>query len=114
MQQVPLCLEGSRHSSFGFDPSAPVSRRLEFPTSDFESPSCQFPGAWQALFLSSSFSGMTRDPKLDEEVSSLYWLRITRFTGLAFAVGEPSFEVVFCPRFDMAPITMRSLSLESF
>ena len=26
-----------------------------------------------------------------------------RFTGLAFAVGEPSFEVVSCPRFDMAP-----------
>ena len=43
---------------------------------------------------------------------SLHWLRITRLTGLAFAVGEPSFEVVFCPRFDMVPIMMRSLTWE--
>ena len=47
------------------------------------------------------------------EVSSLHWLRITRFTGLAFAVREPSFEVISCPRFDMAPMIMRSLTLEN-
>ena len=28
-----------------------------------------------------------------------------RHTDLAFAVGDPSFEVASCPRFDMAPIT---------
>ena len=58
----------------------------DFSISDFESPSIQFPGAWPTLFLSSSFSGLTRDPKLGEENSSLHWLRITRLTGLAFAV----------------------------
>ena len=92
--------EGSLHSLFGFDLFASFLA-LE-----------NFPGAWPTHFLSSSFTGSTRDPQFDEEVSSLYWLRITTFTGLAFAVGEPSFEVVFCPRFDMAPITMRSLSFE--
>ena len=45
---------------------------------------------------SSSFPELTRDPKLGEEVSSLYWLRITRFTGLAFAIGEPSFRQPQC------------------
>ena len=32
MQQVSLCLEGSLHSLFGFDPAAPVSWRLEEPS----------------------------------------------------------------------------------
>ena len=50
----------------------------EFSTSDFESPSIQFPGACPTLFLSSSFPGLTRDPKLGEEISSLHWLCITR------------------------------------
>ena len=36
-------------------------------------------------FLSSAYSGLTRDPKTNEE---------TRY-GVAFAVGDPSFEVVF-------------------
>ena len=62
--------------------------------------------------LSSSFTGLTRDPELCDEISSLHWLYITRLMGLAFAVGETSFEVVFCPRFDMAPDTVRSLSWE--
>ena len=91
MLQVSLCQEGSLHSVFGFDPSAPVSWNLllstqleNFRLPIFESPSIQFPGAWPTLFLSSSFPLLTRDPKLGEEISSLHWLRITRFTGLAF------------------------------
>ena len=54
-------------------------------------------------FLSSAFTGLTRDPKLREEISSLLCLR-SRNTrrGLAFTFGEPSFEVVFWPLFDMA------------
>ena len=84
----------------------------EFSTSDFELPRSQFPGTWSTLFLSSSFPGLTWDPKLDEEVASLYCLCISRFTGLAVAVGEPSFEVVSYDLFDMASITMRSLILE--
>ena len=84
----------------------------EFSTSDFELLCSQFPGAWPILFLSSLFTGLTRYPELDEEVSSLHWLCITRFKGVAFAVGEPPFEVVSRPRFDMAPITMCSLTFE--
>ena len=46
----------------------------------------QFPS-----FLSSVFTGLTRDPKLREEISSLLGSRATRH-GLAFAIGKPSFE----------------------
>ena len=81
----------------------------EFPTSKFES---QFPEARPNLFLSSSFTGLTRDPDLCGETSSLHWLCITRLVGLACATREPSLEVVSCPRFDMAPITMRSPAWE--
>ena len=83
----------------------------EFSTSDFWI--TEHPVSW-CLADSFSFiviSGLTRHPKLGEEVSSLYWVRITRFTGLAFAVGEPSSEVLFFPRFDTAPIIMRSPNL---
>ena len=69
-----------------------------------------FPVLVQPLFIPSSFTGLTRDPILREKVSLLQGLCITRLTSLAFAVGEPSFEVVFCPRFDMAPITMLSVT----
>ena len=59
------------------------------------------------LFLSSSFSGLTRDPELCGEVYSF-----PRLVGLAFATGELSLEVVSCPRFDKAPNTIRSPSWE--
>ena len=52
-------------------------------------------------FLSSAYSGLTRYPKLREEISSLRYSGSTRH-GFAFAVGEPSFEVVFWPLFNMA------------
>ena len=109
------------HFLFGCDPSAPVSWWLElffscrltreYPTSNFESGSIQFLGACPTPFLSSSFPGLTRDPKLCEEISSLHGLCI-RLISLAVAVGEPLFEVASCLRFDMAPITMRSLIWE--
>ena len=38
---------------------------------------------WANSFLSSSFPGLTRDPDLCDETSSLYWLCITRFTSVA-------------------------------
>ena len=82
---------------------------------DFRFRITELPVPWclaRFFFFHRHSTGLTRDPKLDEEVFSLYWLRITRFTGLAFAVGEPSFGVVYCPRFDMAPITVRSLTFE--
>ena len=50
-------------------------------------------------FLSLSFTGLTRDPKLDEEMSSLHWLCMSRITGLAFC----------CRR-----ATIRGCSLTSF
>ena len=121
MQQVSLCLEDlfTLHLGLILLPQFPGGlenlllsthlRIFDFRFRITVLPVTQFPGAWPILFLSSSFPGLTRDPKLDEEVSSLHWLCITRFTSLAFAVGEPSFEVVSCPPFDMAPITMFSL-----
>ena len=57
---------------------------------------------WANSFSSSSFPGLTRDPDLCVETSSLYWLCITRFTSVASAVCAPSFEVASCPRFGMA------------
>ena len=106
MQQVSLCLKDSLQFFIwvgSFCTSFLVAWRTfscrltwEFSTSNFELPCSQFPGAWPILFLSSSFTGLTQSPK----------------STLAVAVGEPSFEVVSCPLFDMAPITMRSLTLE--
>ena len=52
-------------------------------------------------FLSSAYSGLTIYLKLREEISSLRYSGSTRY-GFAFAVGEPSFEVVFWPLFNMA------------
>ena len=94
-----LVFEGSHHFLFGMILLPPISWWLE-------EPSLLVP------FLSSSFTRLTRDPELREESSSLHGLCITRLIGLAFAVSEPSFEVVFCPRFDMAPTTIRSLIWE--
>ena len=84
----------------------------EHPTSKFESKLPRFPEASPALLLSSSFTRLTRDPELCDEISSSHWLCITRLTSLDYAVGEPSFEVVFCPRFDMTPDTVRSVNWE--
>ena len=80
----------------------------EHPTSKFELKLPRFPEASPALLLSSSFSRLTRDPELCDEISSSHWLCITRLMSLAYAVGEPSFKVVFCPRFD----TVRSVNWE--
>ena len=84
----------------------------EHPTSKFESKLPRFPEASPALLLSSSFTRLTRDPELCDEISSSHWLCITRLMSLAYAVGEPSFKVVFCPRFDMTPDTVRSVNWE--
>ena len=51
-----------------------------------------FPAAISTSFLSSVFPGLTRDPTLCEEISSLLWSRATGH-GLDIAIGEPSFEV---------------------
>ena len=72
----------------------------EYPISDLVADRLLFPAAISTSVLSSVFSGLARYPKLCEEISSLLGSRATRH-GLAFAIGEPSFEVVFWPRFDM-------------
>ena len=84
----------------------------EFSTSKFEPECHQFPEARPTLFVSSSFAELTRDRDLCGETSSWHWPCITRLVGLAFATGEPSLEVVSCPRFDMAPFAMRSPAWE--
>ena len=55
----------------------------------FESGHTRFLDVISTSFLSSVF----RDPKLREEISSLLGSRTTRH-GFAFAIREPSFEVV--------------------
>ena len=103
-----LVLEGSLRFLLGFDPSAPLSWWPEEPS--LVRLTCEYPtspAACPTLVLPSSFSRLTRDPVLrGRGVSSLQGLCMTRLIRLAFAVGEPSFEVVFCPRFDMAPFEM--------
>ena len=84
----------------------------EFSTSKFELEVPHFPEAKATLFLLSSFTGLTKDPDLCGETSSLHWPCITSLAGLAFATWDPSLGVVSCPRFDMAPITRRSLAWE--
>ena len=82
-----------------------ISCRLAWgcPISELKAVSTSGLVALTTSFLSSAYSGLTQDPKLCEEVSSLLCsrLRNTRH-GFAFAVGEPSFEVVFWPLFDKA------------
>ena len=56
--------------------------------------------ACTTLFLTSAFSWLTRDPKLRAVISSLLCSHSARH-GFALVVGEPSFEVVFWPLFDM-------------
>ena len=73
----------------------------EYPISDFEADRMLFPAAISTSFRSSVFTGLTRDPKLCEEISSLLGSRATMHD-LAFAIGEPSFEGVFWPLFDIA------------
>ena len=63
----------------------------EFPTSKFWVGTSQLPEAKPTLFLSSSFTILTRDPDLCGETSSLHWLCITRLAGLAFVIGEAFF-----------------------
>ena len=53
-----------------------------------------FPAAISTSFLSSVFIGLTKDPKLCEEISSLLGSRATKH-GLAVAIREPSIEIVF-------------------
>ena len=45
----------------------------EFSTSDFESPSIQFPGAWQTLFLSSSFLGLAAHHQIHRSCFCCRW-----------------------------------------
>ena len=65
------------------------------------------------LFLLCSFPGLTGDPDPCDETPSLHWPCNTRLVLQGFfAIGDPSLEVVSCPRFDMAPITRRSMVWE--
>ncbi len=59
------------------------------------------------LFFHHYLPGLTRDPKLDEEVSSLYWLRITIFTSLAVAVAEPELSLNCEPTKKVIPHILR-------
>ena len=81
----------------------------ELPTSAFELELHRFLAARLTLFLSYSFHGLTGDPDPCDEAPSFHWPCNTRLLGRAFAIKDPSLEVVSCPRFDMAPITTRSL-----
>ena len=104
----------------GFHHSTPVSWRLEEPSlvDSLETSRLQILNHRASSFL------VPRRPLFFHR-RSLGWLEIpnlTRkfppYTGnaspdsqvLLFAVGEPSFDVVSCLRFDMAPITMRYLT----
>ena len=98
------------HFLFGVDPLAPISWWLlenylvdSLEDVRFESGSTICLDAYTTSFLSSAYSGLTRDPKLCEEISPLLCShsRNTRH-GFAFAVGVPPFELVFWLLFDMA------------
>ena len=84
----------------------------ELPTSAFELELPRFPLARPTLYLLYSFTGLTGHPDPCDETPSERWSCNTRLVGRALAIGDPSLEVVSCPRFDMAPITKHSLVWE--
>ena len=84
----------------------------ELPTSAFEMGLPQFPVAKLTLFLLFSFSGLPGDCDPCDETPSLHWPCNTTLVSQAFAIGDPSLEVVYCSRFDVAPKTVRFPSLE--
>ena len=111
MQQISSCFRGSHHSLFGLGPSArflvawrTFSCRLtwDYPTSNFESPNIQFPVACPTPFKSSAF------PRFDQRSQTSWRDFLTPFCsrstrhGLAFAIGEHSFEISSWPFFHMA------------
>ena len=70
----------------------PLSTCSEHSISDLEADRQLFSPTFS--FLSWVFSQLTRDEKLCEKIPSILGSRATRH-GLAFAIEEPSFEVVF-------------------
>ena len=83
-------------------------RTWELSTSKFESESHQFPEGWDNFFFRRHSADWQEIPILWRDI--LFALTVHhQIVSLAFAIGDPSLEVVSCPRLDMAPISRRTL-----